>query len=39
LLLRRTNGKREGDFSLSDIVQNECWKGVGALPLVPESES
>jgi predicted component of viral defense system (DUF524 family) len=21
-----------------DIVQNECWRGVGALPLVPESE-
>jgi predicted component of viral defense system (DUF524 family) len=38
-LFFRTNGKREGDFSLSDIVQNECWKGVGALPLVPESES
>jgi predicted component of viral defense system (DUF524 family) len=22
-----------------DIVQNECWRGVGALPLVPESKA
>jgi len=22
-----------------DIVQNECWRGVGALPLVPESKT
>jgi predicted component of viral defense system (DUF524 family) len=22
-----------------DIVQNECWEGVGALPLVPESKA
>jgi len=35
-LFFRTNGKREDDFNLSDIAQNQCWKGVGALPLVPK---
>jgi len=38
-LFFRTNGKREDNFNLSDIAQNQCWEGVGALPLVPESKT
>jgi predicted component of viral defense system (DUF524 family) len=37
-LFFRTNGKREDDFNLSDIAQNQCWEGVGALPFVPKRE-
>jgi predicted component of viral defense system (DUF524 family) len=32
----RTDGTEENNPCLSDIVQNNDWKGVGALPLVPE---
>jgi predicted component of viral defense system (DUF524 family) len=34
----RTDGTEENNPCLSDIVQNNDWEGVGALPLVPESE-
>jgi uncharacterized protein len=34
----RTDGTEENKPCLSDIVQNNDWEGVGALPLVPESE-
>jgi predicted component of viral defense system (DUF524 family) len=32
----RTDGTEENNPCLSDIVQNNDWKGVGALPLVPK---
>jgi predicted component of viral defense system (DUF524 family) len=35
----RTDGTEENNPCLSDIVQNNDWKGVGALPLVPESKT
>jgi hypothetical protein len=38
-LFFRTIGKREDNFNLSDIAKSQCWKGVGALPLVPESKT
>lgn len=34
----RTDGTEENNPCLSDIVQNNHWEGVGALPLVPESK-
>jgi predicted component of viral defense system (DUF524 family) len=35
----RTDGTEENNPCLSDIVQNNHWEGVGALPLVPESKA
>jgi predicted component of viral defense system (DUF524 family) len=35
----RTDGTEENNPCLSDIVQNNDWEGVGALPLVPESKA
>jgi predicted component of viral defense system (DUF524 family) len=35
----RTDGTEENNPCLSDIVQNNDWEGVGALPLVPESKT
>jgi predicted component of viral defense system (DUF524 family) len=35
----RTDGTKENNPCLSDIVQNNDWEGVGALPLVPESKT
>jgi predicted component of viral defense system (DUF524 family) len=34
----RTDGTEENNPCLSDIVQNNDWEGVGALPLVPKRE-